>query len=100
MEKPISLREIAKNPVVWALTILGMFAGTVSQEWIKSSDKVNTNCENEKIQLRTELIATRAELKELYQYVLNRNKERQDIDSAVNDVAEKSKEIIENGNKK
>lgn len=76
-----SFEQVAKNPIVYALMIVGLMVGLFANNWIGASNKVNDNCQNENTRLRTENEDKDKRLLDLYNALLIKNRIIEKTDS-------------------
>lgn len=98
----VTLKQIAQSPVAYMLMVAISVIWYFIYQFTASSDKVNKNCEAEKMELRRELSKERADKDALYISLLVRNEiisqqaqEKQIVDSSLNNkLAPKARKIV------
>lgn len=96
-----SFKQALKSPATYYMLVAISVMWVFVYQFIGSSDKVNVNCEAEKAELRRELNQVRADKDALTTALLIKNgiilqqvQERKELDSAINKVGTKAKQIL------
>lgn len=94
-------KQALKSPATYYMLVAISVMWVFVYQFIGSSDKVNVNCEAEKAELRRELNQVRADKDALTTALLIKNgiilqqvQERKELDSAINKVGTKAKQIL------